>query len=79
MARKVPGKKIDGTRVIKRYVSGAKNKKKRAKEVASNKKAAKAGNPRYSKNSWSTDKGVKTKPSKYTKAYKERYGSGSKK
>lgn len=79
MARKVPGKKVNGTRVINRYISGAKNKAKRAKQVANNKKAAKKGNPRYDKSSWSTDKNVKTKPSKYTRAYKRKFGNGSKK
>ena len=77
MPRKVPAEKVQGKRVIKRYLSGLKGKKRtdRAKEIIKRREQAKSGNPDYSP--LKSDAGKKTKPSKYTKAYKKRYGGKS--
>lgn len=77
MPRKVPSEKVSGKRVVKRYLGGLKGKKRtsRAKEVVKRREQARKGKPDYSP--FKTDKGVKTKPSKYTLAYKKRYGGKS--
>ena len=78
--KRVPAETVDGKRVIKRYLGALKGeaRKDRAKEVARRREEARAGN--YSYRPFETDKGVKTKPSKYTLAYQKRYGkNGSKK
>lgn len=77
--KRVPSEKIKGKRVVKRYLGGLKGKKRieRAKEIVKRREEAKKGNASYKP--FKTDKGVKTKPSKYTKLYKERYGNASKK
>jgi hypothetical protein len=65
---------VNGKRVIKRYLTGLKGAKRteRAKEIVKRREQARSGKPDYSP--LKSDKGVKTKPSKYTKAYKKRYG-----
>ena len=77
MPRKVPAEKVQGKRVIKRYLSGLKGEKrtKRAKEIIARREQARKGNPDYSP--FKTDSKVKTKPSKHTKAYQKRYGGKS--
>lgn len=73
--KRVPAETVDGKRVIKRYLGGLKGEKRkdRAKEVASRREQARQGN--YSYAPFETDKGVTTKPSKYTLAYRKRYAS----
>lgn len=78
--KKVPAETVDGKRVIKRYLGALKGeaRKERGREVARRREEARAGN--YSYKPFETDKGVKTKPSKYTLAYQKRYGkNGAKK
>ena len=79
--KKVPSETIAGKRVIKRYLGSLKGpaRTERAKEVAARREQARAGNYTYSE--FQTDKGVETKPSKYTLAYQKRYGkkNGAKK
>ena len=72
--KKVPAETIEGKRVIKRYLGSLKGqaRRERAKEVASRREQARSGN--YSYQPFNTDKGVETKPSKYTLAYQKRYG-----
>jgi hypothetical protein len=72
--KRVPSEKVNGKRVIKRYLGGLKGTKRkaRAKEIVKRREQARAGNPDYSP--FKTDKKVKTSPSKYTIAYKKRYG-----
>lgn len=74
MARRVPAEKTNGKRVIKRYLGGLKGtkRKSRAKEIVNRREQARKGNPDYSP--FKSDTGIKTKPSKYTVAYKKRYG-----
>lgn len=73
--RRVPSERVSGKRVIKRYLGGLKGKKRtaRAKEIIKRREKARKGDYDYSK--FKTDKGVSTKPSKYTREYKKRYAS----
>ncbi len=77
--KRVPSETIAGKRVIKRYLGSLKGKDKqeRAKEVASRREEARKGNYDYSP--FKTDKGVETKPSKYTLLYRKRFKNGTKK
>lgn len=72
--KRVPSETRGGKRVIKRYLGNLKgsNRTERAKEVVARREEARAGN--YSYRPFETDKGVETKPSKYTIAYQRRFG-----
>lgn len=78
--KRVPAETHDGKRVIKRYLGDLKGtaRAERAREVVKRREQARKGNASYTP--FATDKDVKTNPSKYTLAYKKRYGkNGSKK
>lgn len=73
--KRVPAETVDGKRVIKRYLGNLKGEKRkeRAREVIARREQAQKGNYDYSP--FKTSKGITTKPSKYTLAYRKRYGS----
>ena len=73
--KRVPAETHGGKRVIKRYLGNLKGSERtaRALEVAERREKARQGDYDYSP--FKTDKGVKTKPSKYTMAYRKRFGS----
>ena len=78
--KRVPAETHKGKRVIKRYLGSLKGsaRTERAEEIAERREQARKGNASYA--TFLTDKNVETKPSKYTLAYKKRYGkNGSKK
>lgn len=72
--KRVPAETHEGKRIIKRYLGNLKGsaRAERAKEVAERREQARKGNASYAP--FLTDKNVETKPSKYTLAYKKRYG-----